>query len=254
MNAPALHHVADGPADGRPLLMIGSLGTTLAMWEPQLEELTARRRVVRCDLPGHGASPAPGPELTIARIGSALLRTADALGIGRFDLVGLSLGGMTSMWVAAHAPDRVRRLALLCTSAGMGPPSAWRERAAAVRAEGVEAVVPGVRERWFTPGADPALIARYEDMLRTIDAEAYASCCEAIGTHDARPWLGQIEAPTLALAGAEDPSTPPSALAELRDAIPGAHLTVVDGAAHLASVEQPAAVDAALIEHLEATE
>ena len=121
------------------------------MWQPVLAPLVEQFRVVRLDHRGHGASaPSPhGADSDLADLGADVLTTLDDLGIERADWVGLSLGAMVGMWLAIHRPERVARLALLCTSAHLGSP--YLERADVVRAEGMAAVADAVVDRWLTP-------------------------------------------------------------------------------------------------------
>jgi 3-oxoadipate enol-lactonase len=242
----------DGP-DQAPVLLVGpSLGTTLAMWDPQVERLARTYRVVRFDLPGHGASPGVAGPLSIGDLGRLVLGVADAVGAARLRYLGLSLGGMAGMWLAATHPDRVARLALVCTSAYLPPAQGWLTRAATVRAHGMAAVLDAVSARWFTPAfADTATVAATRAMMAGADPQGYAACCAAIAAMDLRPLLPRITAPTLVLAGAQDPATPPAHGAEIARAVPGARLVVLDNAAHLASIEQPAAVTALLADFLE---
>ena len=148
-----LNHRLEGPPDGPPLILTGSLGTELSMWDPQMPPLAERFRVLRYDLRGHGASEVPPGPYSFSDLGHDLLALMDELEIERASLCGLSIGGMISMWLAAHAPERVERLVLFCTSAYLG--SAYAERAAAVRERGLEPIADAVIERWFTPGFDP---------------------------------------------------------------------------------------------------
>ncbi len=161
----------------------------------------------------------------------------DELEIERAVLCGLSIGGMVSMWAAAHAPDRVERLIVFCTSAYLG--SAYAERAATVRERGIEPIADAVLERWFTPACDPQVVGRFRAMLVATPREGYAGCCDAIAGMDLRGDLGSIRAPTLVLAGAEDPATPPDHGQAIAHGIPGAEFALIPDAAHLASVEQP---------------
>jgi len=249
----AVNHVVDGPDDAPVLVLSGSLGSTLEMWEPQVPALARHFRVVRYDLRGHGRSPVPPGPYDIAELGSDLIALLDRLGVARAHLAGLSLGGMLSMWTAAHHPERVDRLVVLCTSALLGPPEMWVERAAIVAARGTSAVADGVLSRWFTPALherNPALIARMRAMLVATPAAGYAACCGAIERMDLRADLAAIRAPALAIAGAEDPSTPPAHLSRIARAIAGCRLAVVDGAAHLANLEQPERTTALILEHL----
>lgn len=255
MTAPvAVHHVVDGPEGAPVLVLSGSLGSALEMWEPQVPALARHFRVVRYDLRGHGRSPVPPGPYEIADLGADLIALLDRLGVARAHLCGLSLGGMLSMWAAAHHPERVERLVVCCTSALLGPPEMWIERASVVAAQGAAAVADGVLSRWFTPALhrrDPALIARMRAMLAATPAAGYAACCGAIQRMDLRADLASIRAPTLAIAGAEDPSTPPAHLVRISEAIPGCHLAVVDGAAHLANIEQPAWTSTLILAHLQ---
>ena len=253
MSAPvALHHVVDGP-DGAPVPELsGSHGSAHEMWEPQVPALARHFRVVRYDLRGHGRSPVPPGPYDIADLGADLVALLDRLGVARAHLCGLSLGGMLSLWTAAHHPERVERLVVCCTSALLGPAELWVERATIVAARGTAAVADGVLSRWFTPALharDPALVARMRAMLAATPAAGYAACCGAIQRMDLRADLAAIRAPTLAIAGAEDPSTPPAHLSRIASAIAGCRLAVVDDAAHLANVEQPERV-ALILEHL----
>lgn len=247
-----VHHVAEGPADAPVLVFGNSLGSTLEMWDPQVPRLAERFRVVRYDLRGHGDSPVPPGPYDVDALGHDLVALLDRLGIQRASLVGLSLGGLLSMWVASAAPERVDRLVLCCTSATFAPPEPWRERAALVRARGMDAVADVVVGRWFTPdfaAAHPDVVRRMRAMIASTPPAGYAACCEAVGAADLRPALGAIRAPTLVIGGAEDPAVPRERSEELAHGIPNAHLEFVP-AAHLANVEQPERVTDLIAEHL----
>jgi|SRR4051794_2842929 3-oxoadipate enol-lactonase len=249
----AVHHEVTGPLGADVVVLSNSLGAELGMWDRQLEALRDYR-VVRYDLRGHGRSPMPDGPSTMADLGGDLVALLDRLDIGRASLAGVSLGGMVSLWTAAHHPERVDRLVPGFTSAQLGPPEGWRERAALVRAEGTGAVADAVVGRWFTPAfaaGEPELVRRLRDTIAGTPAEGYASCCHAIETMDLRGDLPGITAPTLVLAGSADPTTPPAHGAAIAEAIRGARLRVLQGAAHLGNVEQPDAYNAALLGHLE---
>jgi 3-oxoadipate enol-lactonase len=253
MTTVELHHTFAGPQDAGVVVLSNSLGTTLAMWEPQAAALARGHRVLRYDLRGHGRSPVPEAPYSIADLGSDLLALLDRTGIARASLFGVSLGGMVSMWVAAHAPERVDRLILCSTSAVMGPPESWTERAALVRREGTAAVADSVVARWFTPAfaaAQPDVVARIRGQLAATPAEGYAGCCEAIREMDQRPDLPAIAAPTLVIAAEGDPSTPPAHARTIAGLIPGARLEVLDRGAHLVNVEAPDVVNPLVLAHL----
>lgn len=243
-----------GVGDDAPVVLLSnSLGSDLAMWHPQVEALAAHFRVIRYDTRGHGRSPVPDGPYVIDDLVDDVVALLDRLEVERAHFVGLSLGGMTGMRLAARELSRVDRLALLCTGAVMPPASNWTGRAATVRAEGTGAVAQAVVSRWFTEEfaqARPERIARFEAMVSATPAEGYAGCCEVIAEMDLTGDLASIRARTLVLAGQDDPAAPPSMMTAIAEQVPGAELLVVPQAAHLANAEQPEAVNEALVTHL----
>jgi 3-oxoadipate enol-lactonase len=236
-------HELLGPMDDPPVMLSCSLGTDRSMWDPQTPALAGSHLVVRYDLRGHGQSPAPPGPYAISDLGEDLLALMDRLEIERASLCGVSIGAMTSIWAAANAPERVHRLVLCCTSARFGPEAAevYRARAQTVREHTVDAVADGALERWFTPGfreAQPELMAQIRKGLTDTSSEGYAGCCEALAALDLYPALGSISAPTLVIAGAEDPATPPDHGRAIADGIAGARFELIEGAAHLANIEK----------------
>lgn len=251
-----LNHAVAGPDDGPVLALGGSLGTTLAMWEPQMSVLSQRIRTVAFDHRGHGRSPAPPGPYEIGDLGRDVLALLDRLGIERAAYCGLSIGGMVGQWLAINAPHRITKLILICTAAHLPPPSAWTERAASVRDAGTpEVVADAVIGRWFTAAfaaANPTLVADYRKMIATTSTEGYASCCEAISTLDLRAGLPAVTAPTLVIGGAQDPSIPPEHGRAIAAAIRAARFELLDPAAHLACVERAPEVTHLIEDHLEA--
>lgn len=255
MAACDVHHVAEGPDDA-PVLVLGpSLGTTSAMWDPQVPALAGRLRVVRYDTRGHGASPVPPGPYEIADLGADVLALLDRLGVERASFCGLSIGGMTGMWLAAHAPERIDRLVLCCTSAHMGPPEMWAQRAATVLETGGTAAIAGpVVERWLTPAfarRHPEIAAHLRAMLESSPPEGYAACCGAIERMDLRADLAAITAPTVVVAGRDDTATPLEHAETITAGIAGARLAVIADAAHVANVEQPEAVTRQILDHVD---
>lgn len=242
-----------GPPEAPVLVLGGSLGTTLHMWQPLLDQLGDRYRVVRFDHRGHGGSPVPPGPYTVGELGRDVLALLDSLRLERVFYCGLSLGGMVGMWLGAHAPQRVRRLALLCTAAYLPPAEAWLTRAAQVRAAGAGSIAEAVLARWFTApylAGRADAVAPYRAMLAATPAEGYAGCCEAIASMDLRPVLGRIEAPTLVVSALADPITLPAHGEQIAAGVPGARFEIVPDAAHLASVQAPEAVARLVTAHL----
>ncbi len=255
MTAVQLHYAAAGPQAGQVLIFGGSLGTTLAMWEPQLAELTRHVRTIAFDHRGHGGSPVPLGPYAIPDLGSDVLALLDRLGIERASYCGLSIGGMVGQWLAINAPRRIDKLVLICTAAYLPPASAWIDRATAVRdARSPEVVADAVIGRWFTPSfaaANPQVVAFHRAMIAATPAEGYAACCEAIAALDLRAGLPGVSSPTLVIGGAEDRSIPPDHGRAIAAAVPGARFELLDPAAHLASVERASDVTHLIKHHLE---
>ncbi|MEV7218599.1 3-oxoadipate enol-lactonase [Streptomyces sp. NPDC093681] len=243
-----LNHLPEGPDSAPPLLLGPSLGTSYALWDAVAPELSVGHRVIRWDLPGHGGSPADliGPGATVGDLAELVLALADSLGLERFAHAGVSLGGAVGLHLAVHHPERVSSLAVVCSSAHFGGAGAWRERAARVREEGLARLADSADARWFTPGFTVPRLVRDH---READPGAYAACCDALAAFDLRDRVAEISAPTLLIAGREDPATPPAHLRELADAVPGSTLTEIPGASHLAPAERPEAVLTALRAH-----
>jgi 3-oxoadipate enol-lactonase/4-carboxymuconolactone decarboxylase len=243
----------DGPPGAPLLVLANSLGTTADMWAPQIPVLTTRFRVLRFEHRGHGGTPAPPGPYRLADLGGDVVDLLDHLGDARASVAGVSLGGMVGLWLAVHRPERVDRLVLACTAAHLPTPASWADRAATVRAQGTGVLLSALLGRWFPPGfvaAHPETEASVAAMLAAAAPEGYAGCCEAIGAMDQRSDLGRVTVPTLVIAGAEDPVTPPAMALELADGIPGAGLLVLPGAAHLANLAATERFNAAVVDHV----
>lgn len=248
-----LHYRLEGPPDAPVVVLSSSLGTDLGMWDGVAQVLAGSLRVLRYDTRGHGGSATPPGPWSIADLAGDVVALLDALEIPTASFCGLSLGGMTGMWLATHHPQRLERLVLCCTSAQLGPAQAWRDRAAAVRAGGMRAVAEPVVARWFTegfPAAHRGELDRVRVMLLSSDPEGYARCCEAIAEMDQRADLASVAAPTLVLGGLEDQATPPEHSRLIAQAVPGARLVLLPGAAHLAVVERPGVAARVVATHL----
>ncbi len=246
-NGTELFYELRGPAGAPVVAFSNSIGTTHRMWDAQAQALTGRYRVLRYDTRGHGGSPVAAGPTDIEMLADDLAGLLDALDVGRTHVVGLSLGGMTAQSLAARRPDRVHGLVLMATSAHT--PGGWEERAATVRSQGMGAIVDAVLTRWFTPGfraSHPEAVEPHRERFLAMDPEGYAACCGAIGAMDLRSSNAAITAPTLILAGADDPATPVIMMEEIRGRIPDAELVVLPRAAHILALERADAVNAHL--------
>ena len=235
-----LSYGLDGDPGAPPLMFSNSLGTTHDLWAPQVARLSSAFRVIRYDTRGHGGSDAPKGTYTLEMLGLDALAILDAAGAPRAHVCGLSLGGLTAMWLAVHAPDRVESLILASTAARIRNALFWQERIELVKLSGIRPLAAETMGRWFTEVfrvSHPDIVARYRRMLESCPAEGYAACCAALRDADLRGEIGGIAAPTLVIAGTHDPVTPPGDAHAIRTRIRDARVTELD-AAHLANVEQ----------------
>lgn len=234
-----LHYQWDGPEDGPVLLFSNSLGTNLSMWDPQVRDLSRHFRLLRYDTRGHGQSGLPASPCTIDNLGGDVIALLDALKIERANFCGLSLGGAIGQWLGIHRPERLNTLILANTAAKFRTPEDWTARIEQVRAAGMESLLAGTLDRWFTAdyqAAEPETVARIREMLLSTSADGYVACCEALREIDQRALLHKIAVPTLVIGGTNDLATPPLLGEFLASAIPGARFLCLP-AAHLSNIE-----------------
>jgi 3-oxoadipate enol-lactonase len=231
-----------GDSSARALVLIHALGADMRMWEPHLAALARMRRVITVDLPGHGTSVASEGPFTVSRLGEDILDIADAAEASTFDLCGVSLGGLISLWISAHAPDRVSALVASNTAARIGSEEIWQARIDAIAEGGIAAVSEAALGRFFTPGFVDVDRATYENSAKTLlgtDPEAYVACCAALRDADLRELVEAIHCPTLVIGGGADISTPPDQAEWLYEHIVGSRLAIIDEAPHFANLERP---------------
>lgn len=241
-----------GPEHADVVVFSNSLGTTLSLWEAQADALSADFRVLSYDTRGHGGSAKSKGPYTFEQLGTDVLNLADALGIERFSFCGISMGGVTGQWLGVHAPDRVNKLVLCNTAARLGSAQVWLDRADLVRSQGMRPVVEGTPGRWFTPAfirMHAPVVQQRLDALSQTDPEGYAACCEALAYADFRNDLAGVMAPTLVVAGLNDPVTTPADADYMAQRIPGAARVNLN-ASHLSNLEAPEAFFQALWKHL----
>ena len=241
----------EGPEGAPALTFSNSLASNLSMWDDQAAAFAGEYRVLRYDTRGHGGTQAPAGAYDMATLAADVLALWDSLGIETGAFCGCSMGGMIGQHLGIHHGDRLSALVLCDTIAEWpeGAGSMWAERIAAARAKGMAAMVDATLARWFTrPYRDaggPAL-ERIGAMIRSTPVDGFTGCCHAIRRIDYLKRVAEIRAPVLLIAGKDDPSTPVSGHEAIRDRVAGSELVVIENAAHLANVEQPAAFNEAL--------
>jgi 3-oxoadipate enol-lactonase len=243
---------------GKPaVVLVHSLGADHTLWDRQAEDLLPHFRVLRCDVRGHGASESTAGDYSIAMLAGDVAALASALGIQKFALCGLSLGGMIGQWLGANQPERLTHLVLANTSAKFPAPEVMEARRKAALATGMSSFAEAAMQRGFLPeslaGNPPFMAPLVVSMRRVLldtDPVGYAGCCAAIRDLDQIGLLEKIRVPTLAIGGDRDISTPWEGHGELlAERIPGAKHIVLP-AAHLSNLEQPELFSAALLEFL----
>ena len=236
-----INYRLDGPEDGPVVMFSNSLMSNYSMWDGQMAALTDTYRVLRYDQRGHGdTETTPGP-YTIELLAEDARALLDELDIETVHFVGLSMGGFTAQMLASLYPDKVKSLCLCDTACVMGPNSLWNERIDNAKSGGVEALVAGTLERWFTPpfhttGADQLEVVR--EMILGTGVEGYICCAEAIRDMDICGNLARISAPTLVLVGEGDPACTVEAAEVLHHGISHSQLVIIPEAAHLPNIEQ----------------
>jgi 3-oxoadipate enol-lactonase len=241
-----LAHSVEGRADAPAVVLLHPIATHSAIWAPQVAAWSAAFRLVRIDLPGHGASaPAEGSP-TLADYAAEVHAVLGALEIERAAIVGLSLGGMVAQAFAVAYPRQVRALVLAHTSARTDDAvrELWSRRLALFEEQGLEAQVAPTLERWFTrsfAAASPMTMSWLAQQIRATSSAGYRAAVQAIQRLDHLDRLKEIAAPALVVAGAADSAVPPAAASLLAASIPGAKLVVLDDAAHIGNVQQPVA-------------
>jgi 3-oxoadipate enol-lactonase len=249
-----LNHQTTGPDDAPVVLLASSLGTNYSMWAPQLDALSKSFRVIAFDHRGHGAEEAPPGPYTIEDLGNDVLELLDSTQTEQASYVGISLGGAVGLWLAQNAPHRFHRFALLCPPVNPAANAqTWTDRAAQVRKEGTQAVTEATLGRWFLPEyaeAHPEEVELIRQQLLNTPDEGYAACCEALSTLDLTPGLADITAPVLVVTAEQDTSIPPETVIPLATTIPGAHLEILEDAAHLITYTHPDRINSLLLTHL----
>lgn len=245
----------DGPASAPVVTLSHSLATDLSMWDPQMNALTARYRVLRYDTRGHGATDAPAGAYSLDQLAEDARALLRALGIARTHWIGLSMGGMIGQTLALAAPDLFLSLGLCDTSSRIPAEakSLWQQRIETAETQGMEPLVEPTIGRWFTApfrGQRKDVVDRVRAMIRATNPRGYAGCCHAISALDLTDRISAITLPTLIVVGEEDQGTPVAASRAIQAQIAGSRLEIIKSAAHLSNVEQPEAFTTAVTSFL----
>tara|TARA_R110002096_G_scaffold67332_11_gene163422 strand:+ start:28578 stop:29354 length:777 start_codon:yes stop_codon:yes gene_type:complete len=242
----------NGRDSGPVLVLSHSLGASHNLWNPQIEELGERFRLLVYDQRGHGNSSHPAGAWSIAEFGRDVIELLDFLDLERVSFCGLSLGGMVGLWLGQETPDRMEKLVLANCAARIEDPGLLRSRADLIRKLGLSCIAENVLDRWFTSGfraSNPGLLAEIREMLLATKAEGYAATCDALCAMDLMKGLGEMRTPSLVIYGRHDRATPPEWTRQFAGLMPDARVIELDSA-HLSNHEASAAFNAAVLEFL----
>ncbi len=247
----------DGPKDGRVLLATSSLMANGSMWDLNVPAFADRYRVLRYDKRGHGGSGvSPGP-YSIAQLADDAAGLLDALGIEKAHFMGLSIGGMIGQQLGARYPERIYSLSLCNTASEMPPRNLWEERFEIARTQGIAGLVDGTIQRWFTaPFIEraPQEIEKVRQMILGTDVNGYIACGSAVRDMAQSTMLLKIKTPTLVLSGRYDPACTVEQGTVLHRLIDGSKMVVLEDAAHLSNIEQPAAFNRTVREFIDSVD
>lgn len=256
-NGIRINYELSGKEDAPVVVLSHSLGCSMVMWNPQLEVLEPHFRVLRCDMRGHGDSEATEGNYTLDLLAADVIGLLDALSVNRVHFVGLSIGGMIGQCLAIHYPDRFKSLTL-CDTSPVIPDEAkplFQERMDLARKEGMQALVEGTLERWFTPpyrAQNPPAIDLIRNQFLATSVTGFNACSAAIMELNYLDRLAEIKLPTLIIVGEDDPGTPVEASETIHKLIQGSTLVVLPSAAHLSNIEQSGAFNSHLLSFLQA--
>lgn len=242
-------------SDGLPaLLLVHGFPLDGRMWREQVAALSDIRRVLAPNLAGHGENPSGSPLGSMDALAESLGALLDDEGIGTVDLAGFSMGGYVALAFCRAFPDRVRSLALVDsrTAPDSDAGRAGRDQlAAAIDERGAEAAVDAMLPKMFTDGVAPQLRDEVREwMLAQAPSALVADVTAMRDRIDSGDTLSGLSVPVLVVAGAEDTIIPVAEAETIAGAATHGSLVVVDGASHLAPLEQPGAVTDALRGHL----
>jgi 3-oxoadipate enol-lactonase len=243
----------DGPVGAPWLIFSNSLMTDLSMWDDQVAELKNSYRILRYDQRGHGSTEAPPGTYSFDVLTADVIALMDALQIKRAHFAGISMGGMTALFLAQRHPDRFDRVIPCDCGPASTPASAqqWKERIDIAAGKGMESLVEPTVNRWFPPefvATRAPVLDKVRRMIRATPVAGFSGCAAALSDYDLRPGLSKINRPVLCIVGTKDATLP--GMEQTHAAVPGSALAKLEGAGHLSNLEQPAAFSRAIRDFL----
>lgn len=243
INGITLHYqVISAPEDKPTIVFSNSLATDFRIWRDCVVRLVGECSMVMYDKRGHGLSDIGPTPYKLDDHVNDLAGLMDHLGIANAVICGLSIGGMIAQGLNFLRPDLVRAMILCDTGAKIGDDAMWNDRMDIVNNEGLDGLVEGNMQRWFTPDfhanrADE--LTGISNMFLRVPVKGMLASMAALRDADLRAAAPQTKVPTICIVGDQDGSTPPAMVLELAKSIPDARYEVIKGAGHIPCVEQP---------------
>jgi 3-oxoadipate enol-lactonase len=253
VNGISINFEIDGPDNAPWLVLSNSLLTNLSMWDDQVAALKSSYRILRYDQRGHGGTQATEGPYSFDLLVADVMALLDMLGIKRAHFCGLSMGGMTALFLAQRHADRFDRVIACDCGPASTPASAqqWKERIDIAAKDGIGALVEPTIGRWFPPdfvAAKPPVLDKVRQMIRTTPIAGFSGCAQALSDYDLRPGLAGIDRRTLLIVGTRDATL--AGIRQIKETVPGAALVELEGAGHISNVEQPTAFTGAIRDFL----
>ncbi|MFN2644804.1 MAG: 3-oxoadipate enol-lactonase [Burkholderiales bacterium] len=251
VNGTELYYELHGKEGAPWLIFSHSLACSVRMWDPQIAAFKDRYRILAYDMRGHGQSAAPSGPYTLEMLADDVLALMKELKIERARYVGLSIGGMIGQHLALKEPKRFEKMVLADTGHAQTPETIkqWEERIRVALAQGMEPLVAGTMERWFTPAfREKPEAKRIADLIAATPVAGYVGCGQAIMKLNTTARLKDIQLPVLAITGEADAAA--GGTRYIGEHVPGAKFVNIPQAAHIANIEQPEKFNQSLREFL----
>jgi 3-oxoadipate enol-lactonase len=253
VNGISINFEIDGSDSAPWLVLSNSLMTNLSMWDDQVAALGQSFRILRYDQRGHGGTEATEGSYSFDLLVADIIALLDMLGIKRAHFCGLSMGGMTALFLAQRHPQRFDRIIACDCGPASTPASAqqWKERIEVAAKDGMGALVEPTIGRWFPPeflATKPPVLDKVRQMIHSTPIAGFCGCAQALSDYDLRPGLAGIGLPTLLMVGTKDATL--AGIRQIKEAVRGSTLVELEGAGHISNLEQPAAFTRAIRDFL----
>lgn len=251
VNGTEIYYELHGRESAPWLILSHSLACTVRMWDPQIAAFQDKYRILAYDMRGHGQSAAPAGPYSLEMLAEDVLELLKILKIQKACFCGLSIGGMIGQTLALKQPGLFERMVLADTGHAQNADAIkqWEERIRIAEEKGMQALVAGTMERWFTEPfrATPAA-RKIADLIAVTPVAGYVGCGQAIMKLNTTARLKDIKLPVLAVAGEQDLAA--AGTRHIGENVPGAKLVMIPQAAHIANIEQAEAFNKALRDFL----